>query len=456
VFSIDATSGALTSVPGSPFASPGGSTIVHPSSHYVYVGGLNLAGYSIDSVTGALTQLPGSPYTSPASINSFTLDPTGAFLYASLSAAGTSSTGAVGIATYSINPSTGSLTPVSFDGSLGEEVEALAISSGSKAVVYTPKFAYSANRGDKSISEWTIKDSTGSLTAVAGSPIADGNGPQLVASTPSGAFVYTGNANSTISEYSANATTGALTLVSGSPLAGFGSVNTILVDPTGSYFFVLDSTKQLVDSYTINAKTGTLAFFSSVATAAGAQMLTLDPTGCAAAIATATGIQTAFVNAGTFGAFGPAVKVKNPPGALTFDQSTQYLMVVQPKNNAVAVLSLQGLKQVFATITGNTPGAILAEPSGKFVYVANAGDGTVTVYSINNSTGALKKIGSAAASAGTDALSISNDGKYLYATNGSAGSVSIFKIAGTGALTSAGTASTGASPTAIVTTGNHQ
>ncbi|HEY6767058.1 MAG TPA: beta-propeller fold lactonase family protein [Candidatus Sulfotelmatobacter sp.] len=456
VFSIG-TTGALTPVAGSPFASPGNSAIVGSDGQYLYVGGENLAAYSIDASTGVLTQIPGSPYTTPSLLYSLTLDPTGKFLYGSLIATASSGAGTAGTVTYSVNSSSGALTQIYGDGSLGERVEAIAISTGSKAVVYTPKFAYSANHGGKSVSEWTIKDSTGALTAVAGSPIADGNGPQLVASTPSGAFVYTGNANNTISEYSVNATTGALTLASGSPLTGFGSVNTLVVDPTGSNLFVLDSTKQLVDSYTINTETGALTFFSSVATAAGAQMLTLDPTGCAAAITSPTGVQIALVNAGTFGPFGQVFNTKNSPGAATFDQSTQYLIVTEPKNNAVAVLSLQGLKQISATITGNTPGAILAEPSGKFVYVANTGDGTITAYSLNNLTGALKKIGSATAAAGTNALSVSNDGKYLYATNGTAGSVSIFKIVGTGALTAAGTATTtGTSPTAIITTGNHQ
>jgi DNA-binding beta-propeller fold protein YncE len=69
----------------------------------------------------------------------------------------------------------------------------------------------------------------------------------------------------------------------------------------------------------------------------------------------------------------------------------------------------------------------VAEPSGKFVYVANSGDGTISVYSLNIATGALTEVGTAVpAGAGTNALTTSNDGKYLYATNNTAGTVSGF------------------------------
>ena len=99
----------------------------------------------------------------------------------------------------------------------------------------------------------------------------------------------------------------------------------------------------------------------------------------------------------------------------------------------------------------------MAEPSGKYVYVANQGDGTVSAYSLNTTTGALEEIGTAVpAAAGTNSLAVSLDGKYLYATDGGNAQVSIFTIGSTGALTSAGTAATGNGPSSIATTGTNQ
>lgn|GEM_PF-1858975 len=458
VFSINSTTGALTQVSGSPFASPGDNTIVDPTGQFLYVGGKDLAAYSIDSTTGFLTPIPGSPYTLPAYPNSFSLDSSGKFLYVSLFATGEAYTGVPGIITYSMNSSTGALTQIAANGSYGNQVEALGFVTGAKAVVYTPRFAYATNQASQSISEWKITDSTGALTAVSGSPLSDANGPQLVAAVPSGAFVYTANSNNSISEYAVTATTGALTLVSGSPITGFGSVNSLAVDPTSSYLFVLDSTKQTVDSYTISAKTGALTALSSVA-APGALTLALDPLGLLAIVTTATDVEYSGVSAGTLSAFG-SVTTKNPPAAAAFDQSGQYFFVTESKNNAVATfnsVAFNGqIKQLSAAATGNAPGAVLAEPSGKYVYVANTADGTISAYSLTNATGALKKIGNAVAAAGTNSLATSNDGKYLYATDNTAGLVSIFKITSTGSLTSVGSATTGASPTSIATTGTHQ
>jgi 6-phosphogluconolactonase len=457
VFSINASTGALTQVSGSPFASPGGNTVVDSTGQFLYVAGENLAAYSINSTTGFLTPLPGSPYSLPAPANAFTFDPTGKFLYVSLVATATYA-GVPGIVTYSLNSSTGALTQIAANGSYGNEVEALGFVTGAKAVVYTPRYAYATNQASKSISEWKITDSTGALTAVAGSPLSDANGPQLVAATPSGAFVYTANNNNSISEYAVTATTGALTLVNGSPLTGFGSVNALAVDPTSSYLFVLDSAKQVVDSYTISPKTGALTSLSSVA-APGALTLALDPLGLLAIATTATDVEFSGVSAGELSAFG-SITTKNPPGAAAFDQSGQYFFVTEPKNNTIATFNAVAfngqIKQLSAAATGNSPGAALAEPSGKYVYVANTADGTITGFSLSNATGALKKIATAAAAAGTDSLATSNDGKYLYATDNTAGLVSIFKITSTGSLTSVGSATTGASPTSIATTGTHQ
>jgi 6-phosphogluconolactonase (cycloisomerase 2 family) len=66
-FSIDRKTGALTPVPGSPFAAGGNprSVAVDPTAQFVYVTNERdntVSGYSIDRKTGALTPVPGSPF----------------------------------------------------------------------------------------------------------------------------------------------------------------------------------------------------------------------------------------------------------------------------------------------------------------------------------------------------------------------------------------------------------
>lgn len=114
----NATSGGnpepLTPVSGSPFSNIGGSNnnspAVEPTSHYLYVNNYNaesITAFSINQTTGALTQL-GSPVPINGTGQNFRLaiDPKSSYLYA------TNATGKGNISGFSIDSSTGTLTPL--------------------------------------------------------------------------------------------------------------------------------------------------------------------------------------------------------------------------------------------------------------------------------------------------------------------------------------------------------
>jgi 6-phosphogluconolactonase len=110
-----------------------------------------------------------------------------------------------------------------------------------------------------------------------------------------------------------------------------------------------------------------------------------------------------------------------------------------------------------AVAAGTTPSAIVAEPYGRYLYVANAGDNTISAYSIDPFTGGLTPItGTLSAPGGPVALSVSNDGKYLYVIEKSAGELQQFTINADGTLTNAGGAGLGTAPTSITTTGTYK
>ena len=106
-FSINATTGALTSVSGSPFAT-GTSPIgiaVDPAGKFVYAANANsknVSGYSINTSTGALTQVPGSPFAAGSHPVAAAVDPKGLFAYVPNVADST-------VSAYTINASTGAL-----------------------------------------------------------------------------------------------------------------------------------------------------------------------------------------------------------------------------------------------------------------------------------------------------------------------------------------------------------
>ena len=87
VFRLNAETGALQPVPGSPFVSGTRSPFslrFHPSGRFAYVGSRfsGVGAYSFDPKTGALNILPGSPFPAQRRTRELTIHPSGNFLYA--------------------------------------------------------------------------------------------------------------------------------------------------------------------------------------------------------------------------------------------------------------------------------------------------------------------------------------------------------------------------------------
>jgi 6-phosphogluconolactonase len=124
------------------------------------------------------------------------------------------------VSAFTINPSTGALTPVTDSPFLAGEFT--GDFTFSVTVDPSGKFAYVGNYNSNSISAFTINANTGALTAISGSPFAAGASPQSVTVDSSGKFAYVANFNSNnVSVFTINPSTGALTSV-GSPVSDAG------------------------------------------------------------------------------------------------------------------------------------------------------------------------------------------------------------------------------------------
>jgi 6-phosphogluconolactonase (cycloisomerase 2 family) len=218
-YKINAATGALTPVFGSPFTAGQNpiDVVVDPKGTFVYVtngGSNNVSAFKINATTGALKQVSGSPFASAYPV-SIVVAPTGKFAYVTDS--GVSSYGG-GVAAYEINATSGALTVV-----LGSPFAAGA-DPGSVVVDPSSKFAYVGNAGGATISAYQINATSGALTQVAGSPFLGASTPYGVTVDPTSKFLYVANNSyntgyGSVSGYQINATTGALTLVAGSPFA---------------------------------------------------------------------------------------------------------------------------------------------------------------------------------------------------------------------------------------------
>lgn len=223
-YTINSSTGALRAVAGSPF--PAGSAplsvTVDSSGRFAYVVNYcnsscaagTVSAYTINGSTGALTAVAGSPFATGNGPRSLSVDPSGQFAYVTNSEADS-------VTAYAISRSTGALTAVA--GS------PFAAGSFPDSVTVDPsgKFAYVANYGDNTISAYTINRSTGALTTVTSSPFAAGITPSWVTVDPSGHFAYVADVcdsspnclAGTVSAYTINRSTGALSAVAGSPFA---------------------------------------------------------------------------------------------------------------------------------------------------------------------------------------------------------------------------------------------
>jgi 6-phosphogluconolactonase (cycloisomerase 2 family) len=271
VYSINATSGALTALASSPVAagsSPYGIA-VSPNGKFLAAGNegsANVSVYSINAATGVLTQVSGSPFTVGTTPEALTFDLTSAYLYVA-------NRDSNNISAFAVNATTGVLTALA-----GSPV---TIASGtlpeSIAVDPTGKFVITANGGSDNMSVFSINAGAGTLTAVAGSPFAlpAGAGPLGLTFGAAGKFVYT-LISTGVGGFSLNATTGALTALS-SPSFAITPSNYLSADHAGAYLYAPGTNN--VSGYAVNATTGALTLVAGSPYAAGsnAYSVAIDP-----------------------------------------------------------------------------------------------------------------------------------------------------------------------------------
>jgi lactonase family protein with 7-bladed beta-propeller len=182
-YQFDPSSGGITAVAGSPFATDTIGAPVALSGHGRFLYSINfatdgsIAAFSIQ-VDGSLARVPGAPFVTTEPTRSLVTNPAADFLFA-IAYSGD-------LTVYTIDSSTGALTAQSTAG-----VAAL----GSPLVI-TPDGQRLYQISPSEIFEFSIDPATGALKPLAGSPVAiqtNTFGPGDTAIDPSGRFIYVTN-----------------------------------------------------------------------------------------------------------------------------------------------------------------------------------------------------------------------------------------------------------------------
>ena len=518
-YSVDQSTGKVTAVPGGAAATNialQGRVLFHPSGRFLYVDGTGVSGsavaaFSIDAQSGALTPLSGSPYVTGVAAAALSMDPAGRLMYVATSSP--ADTGS--IAMFRIDPNTGSLivlassialapapTSLSVDPSgkfvyaasrssnqlysfsvdattgaliplarspiirTGERPTSLSVESSRGRVtpaVFTSKFAYVANFADNTISQYSINAQSG-MPAQIGPAFAASSGPRSLAADLNGTdLVGTSQTSSTASTYAINATTGALSTAQ-APIAAPLAPIAVALDPGRRFVFTANSQTNTISVYRFNRRTLALtATGSAIDTVESPVALTVDPTGRILFFVTNATIGRALIDQST-GALTAGAAIAVEPGAtsIAVDPSGRFAYATIASNpGTIRAFAISGLGSSLGALTplanatsGANPKAIVVDPTGRFVYVADSGSNDVACFAINSANGALTAVGASPSGANPIGLAADYAGRFVYAINSTANSASVFSINGaTGGLTPIGTVATGNAPVGMAIAG---
>ena len=479
-FSVSST-GALSAVPGSPFStgsSPNPVTF-DGAGHFAYVSHNNASPsvfvYTVNPATGALTEVPANRLASGQATSAVSLTADGKFahiLNASYS-----------VSAYTVDSSSGALADV--PNSPFQVPSGTGLGSNSVlSLFYHPngKVLYVKNDGGTGtgwLSAFSLDSNTGALGLLAGSPYTLGTSATgLVGFDPAARFLYVANQGSctvlagctptpssigSISAFRLD-TAGALT-----PIAGLPSVTPppfqVSVDPSGEFLYQSTVDSDQVNTYSINQTSGMLTKLQRGSTSrAGGEPVYIaaftSPTNSApisfkpkfAYVPNVTDNNISMFasdpQTGKLSVIAPPIPVGNlapQTVAVSARGDLAFIPTAGPSpttsTGLVDAYSIDPATGVLSGIgtplpTGKGPSSVATDRTGRYFYVANAYDGTISNFTVDVVSGAMSANGAPTPVAFGNPIGVAVDptGRTLYALGVS--DVEVFEInAATGSLT---------------------
>ncbi|MGA9543550.1 MAG: beta-propeller fold lactonase family protein [Candidatus Sulfotelmatobacter sp.] len=324
---------------------------------------------------------------------------------------------------------------------------------------------------------------SGTLTELAGTPYTVGDGAHSVVIHPSGKFLYVANPGQNENDISLFdiLSNGYLNEIPPrTSVAPDGTQPSLLaMDPAGNYLYVMNTASDNISVFSIDSGTGVLTQVPNSPFFIGLTPLNmvLTPTGNFLYVSVAGGqIGTAYGSILGFSVSSGALQLLNPPltsadgvnpNGLAIDPSGSHMYVANTQSNSISIFAISPtntppgtLQEVIGSPLEDTnqytdPLALLLDPKGQYLYVANQGSSNVAVYSIDSTTGlptALTTSTSAAAftTEGSPSFLVEDpNGNYLFVGNeGSSAGIQAFGV-NSGNLNPLLTYGVGNTPTSI-------
>jgi 6-phosphogluconolactonase len=338
------------------------------------------------------------------------------------------------------------------------------VQSGCPSCANSKHFVYVANDGgnQSTVSALASDATTGVLTAIAGSPYNTGSGSLALAKNPVSTHIYVANDFSgDISAFSMNATAGTLTPLATSPITVETGVDAIAIDPLGQFLYVVSGSSANLWGFSINSSGGLTLLQGmpiSVSNSATSSSVLIDPSGKYLYVAAGSSSSSSVFGFSRNISTGALALLANFTAPLhgqsnhgTFDPSGGFLLFtgnnVFGTAGGIDVFALNSSTGSLTLASGSPtqvrddPAGVVVDASGKYVYVPNTADSTISAFTLD-ATGALAPVsGSPFPSGGNGSINgplgiaTDNSGKFIYVANAS-NDVSVFSInSGTGVLT---------------------
>jgi 6-phosphogluconolactonase (cycloisomerase 2 family) len=396
-------------------------TCVTKMAKFLYVANqnsANVSAYSINASSGALTEIAGSPFTTAPTPRFFTLEPSGKFLYVTTLGSGTEPPRISGFAWNGTSGVLSELATSPFALSVASPPPAGAIAITPPAVHASGAFGYlSVPIPNGIVYGATIDSATGELNEIPGMPLTVASGTTTPTFDAAGKFLFVPASPGSvgqISSYQVSAPSGVLTPIGTFPTGGSNPFATLT--PDGKFLLVPNGLSPNFAVLAVDAVAGTLSPVSGSPFATG-------PAG------TGTGIpmyhrRLSFIyvmSTSTTGAPPPAASLwafafNTSTGAMTPLAGSPYTSngatlfpILHPSgkflyqvNGATGSLQRYAIDQVTGvptlqadvTTPASAPFVLIPDPSGKYVYVTSSAGNNVSSYSVDQATGALTLVNS--------------------------------------------------------------
>lgn len=323
----------FTPVTGGSGGGGGGGTGGTPKFAYTanFSGGAagSVSAFTVNSSTGALTETLGSPFAAGTGPVALGADVNGKFLYVSHQGGG--------VAAYTINRNDGTLTLVN------TALYNTGASPSGIAVDPQARYVYVANNGSSDISSFTINSSTGALTPLANTTAA-GGAPVNAIEDPTGHFVYVplGAGGTGVFKINSDGSLASVDTVKPAPCAASYDV---ALDSNSRFAYTVDNSGS-VCGYAVNASNGDLMLITTTAVPAGTKPVAVAVAGGNKYLFVANqgsnNVSAYAINSdGTLAAVsGSPFAAGNTPVALSVDPSSSFVYVANFNDSTVTLFKI--------------------------------------------------------------------------------------------------------------------